>query len=90
MRAGRWFFDRMEGKRKTLLKTLKHKTKTIHLEEKTKSKSEDTQMVPRREGGGAGAGARQVPEGARGMPWLPEARKDAAGCEKPRGGANGL
>ena len=44
----------------------------------------------RREGGGTGAGTRQVPEGARGMPWLPEAKKDAAGCEKPRGGANGL
>ena len=36
------------------------------------------------------SGARQVPEGARGMPWLPEAKKGAAGCEKPRGGANGL
>ena len=34
-------------------------------------------------------GTRQVPQGARGMPWLPEAMKDAAGCEKPRGGANG-
>ena len=41
-------------------------------------------------GGGTGAGTRQVPEGARGMPWLPEAKKGAAGCEKPRGGANGL
>ena len=56
----------------------------------TKLKSEDTHQFPRREGDGTGAGTRQVPEGARGMPWLPEAKKGAAGCEKPRGGANGL
>ena len=29
-------------------------------------------------------------KGARWMPRLPEAKKDATGCEKPRGAANGL
>ena len=70
------------------LRTLKHNK--YNNTWKTNSKSEDTQKGPAPGGGGTGAGARQVPEGARGMPWLPEAKKDAAGCEKPRGGANGL
>ena len=36
-----------------------------------------------------GAETRKCDKGARRMPGLPEARKDAAGCENPRGGASG-
>ena len=32
---------------------------------------------------------REASEGVRRMPWLPEAKKDAAGRESLRGGANG-
>ena len=42
--------------------------------------------------GGAGASPdsreREASEGVRRMPWLPEAKKDAAGRERPRGGAS--
>ena len=65
----------MEGKQKTIT------WKEIE--------SEDTQMSRAAMAAGRARCARQVVEGARGMPWLPEAKKDAAGCEKPRGGANG-
>ena len=48
----------------------------------------------RRDRGGAEPGgvrccAGEVRKGARGMPGLPEAKKDVASCEKPRGGASG-
>ena len=32
----------------------------------------------------------KVAKGARWMPWLTEARKDAISCDKPRVGANDL
>ena len=35
------------------------------------------------------AASREAEQGARGMPGLPEAMKDAAGRESPRGGASG-
>ena len=71
---GERFFDRMGGKTKN---------------DKQLKKSEDTREVPcRLEGGGTGAGTRQVPEGARGMPWLPEAMKDVISCDNPGVGAN--
>ena len=81
-------FDRMEGKTQTNLRTLKHK-KVQFTWKNQKQERGYSEKGPAPKGGGTGAGARQVPEGARGMPWLPEAKKDAAGCEKPRGGANG-
>ena len=31
---------------------------------------------------------KKVTKSVRGMPWLPEAKKDVISCEKPRGGAN--
>ena len=66
------------------------KQTTLGIETEKRARARNTLWSRGRDGGGTGAGARQVPEGARGMPWLPEAKKDAAGCEKPRGGANGL
>ena len=36
----------------------------------------------------AGGYAKEVDKGARWMPRLPEAMKDAASCENPRGGAS--
>ena len=34
--------------------------------------------------------AEQVNKGVRGMPRLPEAKKDVPSCEKPRGPARGI
>src|SRR5690606_25312998 len=38
--------------------------------------------------GKRGNGRKKVNKGTRGMPRLPEARKDATSCDKPRGSAN--
>ncbi len=54
----------------------RHKDKTTH--ERTRCR--DTPSDKRE---------REARQGARRMPWLPEAMKDAAGRESPRGGANG-
>ena len=82
--SGRRFFDRMEGKTR---KTIKRR-RARALRKNTSQELGYTES--RRRDAADGRGTRQVPKGARRMPWLPEAKKDAEGCEKPRGGANGL
>src|SRR5690606_6073729 len=48
-------------------------------------------LVGRRRGPPARAGGRfQVNKGARGMPRLPEAMKDAPSCDNPRGSAQAI
>ena len=61
-------------------KESRHKSKT----------SESKQLAVAREGGGTTIELeREASKGVRRMPWLPEAKKDAAGRESLRGGANG-
>ena len=46
---------------------------------------DDTKSIP---AGAKGRGEKKVGKGTRGMPRLPEAKKDAISCDKRRGSAN--
>ena len=58
-------------------------------ESRHKSKTSERHEMSRAARLGDSSREREASEGVRRMPWLPEAKKDAAGRESLRGGANG-